>query len=94
MISKTMQPTLITTRQIIHHTMLSSQNVAIVKIPFRLRVMALMGFSNNRQLFLFSWKRRFLTGNSGTGEPSMLHHEQMISGEEMHTLIPFTVSIV
>ena len=46
-----------------------------VKIPFHSRV---MGFSNNCLLFLFSWERGFLTGNSGTGEPSMPHHEQMI----------------
>ena len=71
--------------------MLSYLNVAIVKIPFRSRV---MGFSNNRLLFLFSWEREFLTGNSGTGKPSTLHHEQMISGEEMHTLITFMVSIM
>ena len=66
-------------RKIIHHTMLSYLNVAIVKIPFRLRV---MDFSNNRLLFLFSWERGFSTGNSGTGEPSTLHHEQTISGEK------------
>ena len=71
--------------------MLSQQNVAIVKIPFRSRV---MGFSNNRLLFLFSWERGFSTGNSGTGDPWMLHHEQTISGEEMHTLIIFMVSVM
>ena len=60
--------------------MLSYLNVVIVKIPFHLRV---MGFSNNRLLFLFSWERGFLTGNSGTGEPSMLHHQQTISDEEI-----------
>ena len=58
--------------------------MAIVKIPFRLRV---MGFSNNRLLFLFSWEREFSTGNSGTEKPLALHHEQTISIEEMHTLI-------
>ena len=61
--------------------MLSSQNVVIVKIPFRSRVIA---FSNNCLLLLFSWERVFLIGNSGTGEPSTLHHRQTISGEEMH----------
>ena len=71
--------------------MLSYLNVAIVKIPFCLRV---MGFSNNHLLFLFSWERGFLTGNSGTGEPSTLHHEQTISGEEMHKLITFMVSVM
>ena len=65
--------------------------MTIVKIPFQSRV---MGFSNNRLLFLFSWERGFLTDNSGTGEPSMLHHEQTISGEEMHTLITFMVSVM
>ena len=43
--------------------MRSSQNVMIVKNPFRLRVMA---FSNNRLLFLFPWERGFAIGNSGT----------------------------
>ena len=71
--------------------MLSSQNVAIVKIHFRSRV---MGFSNNCLLFLFSWERGFLIGNSGTGERLTLHHEQTISGEEMHTLITFMVSVM
>ena len=71
--------------------MQSSQNVAIEKIPFRSRVMA---FSNNRLLFLFSWERGFSTGNSDTEEPSMLHHEQTISGEEMHALITFMVSVM
>ena len=42
--------------------MLSDLNVAIVKIPFRSKV---MGFSNNRlftPVFLLSWERGFLTG--------------------------------
>ena len=70
--------------------MLSSQNVAIVKIPFRSRVMA---FSNNRLLFVPKGKE-FSIGNSGTGDPSILHHEQMIFGEVIHTLITFIVSIM
>ena len=53
-----------------------------------------MGFSNNRLLFLFSWERGFSTGNGGTEEPSTLHHEQTISGEEMHTLITFMLSVM
>ena len=65
--------------------------MAIVKILFRLRV---MGFSNIRPLFLFPWERRFAIGNSGTRDTSMLHHKQMISGEEMHTLITFMVSVM
>ena len=71
--------------------MLSYLNVAKVKIPFRSRV---MGFSNNCPSCLFSRERRFSTGNSGTGESSTLHQEQMISGEEMHTPITFMVSIM
>ena len=91
--------------------MRSSQNVAIVKIPFRSRPMA---FSNNRLLLLFPWERGFAIGNSGTqlatvvlnlqqwysicnsgtGDPSMLHHEQTIFGEEIHTLITFMVSVM
>ena len=43
-----------------------------------------MGLSYNRPLFLFSWERRFAIGNSGTGDPSTLRHEQTFSGEEMH----------
>ena len=43
--------------------MQSSQNVAIMKIPFRSKAMA---FSNNRLLFLFPWERGFAIGNSGT----------------------------
>ena len=52
------------------------------------------GFSNNRLLFLFPWERGFAIGNSGTGDPSTLHHEQTIFGEEIHTLITFMVSIM
>ena len=70
--------------------MLSSQNVAIVKIPFRSRVMA---FSNNRLLFVPMGKE-FSIGNSDTGDPSTLHHEQTIFGEVIHTLITFIVSIM
>ena len=65
--------------------------MAIVKIPFCSRV---MDFSNYCLLFLFSWERGFSTGNSGTGEPSTLHHKQTISGEEMHTLTASMVSIM
>ena len=65
--------------------------MVMVKIPFRSRV---MGFSNNHLLFLFSWERGFSTGNSGTGEPWTLYHKQTISGEEMHTLIIFMVSVM
>ena len=71
--------------------MLSYLNVAIVKIPFSSRV---MGFSNNRPLFLFLWERRFVIGNSGTRDTSTLQHQQTISGEEMHTLIIFMVNVM
>ena len=72
--------------------------MAIVKIPFCSRV---MGFSNNHPLFLFPWERRFAIGNSGTqlatvvlGIHRRYNHEQTISGEEMHTLITFMVSVM
>ena len=52
-----------------------------------------MGFSNNRLLFVLNGKG-FSTVNSGTEEPSTLHHEQTISGEEMHTLITFMLSVM
>ena len=78
--------------------MRSSQNVAIEKIPFCSRVMA---FFNNRLLFLFPWERGFAIGkqwysigNSDTGDPSTLHHEQTIFGKEIYTLITFMVSIM
>ena len=72
--------------------MRSSQNVAIVKIPFRSRAMA---FSNNRLLFvpmgkgIYDWQQWYSIGNSGTGDPLMLHHEQTIFVEQIHTLITF-----
>ena len=64
--------------------------MGIVKIPFRSRVMS---FSNNRLLF-FLMRKGILIGNSDTEEPSMPHHEQTISGEEMHALITFMVSVM
>ena len=36
----------------------------------------------------------FVIGKSSTGDPSMLHHEQTIFGEEIHTLITFIVSVM
>ena len=68
--------------------MRSSQNMAIVKIHFRSRDMA---FSNNHLLFvpmgkgICDWQRWHSIGNSGTGDPSTLHHEQTIFGEVIHT---------
>ena len=70
--------------------MLSSQNVVIVKIPFRSRVMA---FSNNRLLFVPMGKG-FAIGNSGTGDLSTLHHEQAIFGEGIYTVITVIVSVM
>ena len=70
--------------------MRSSQNVAIVKIPFYSRAMAFLIIV----LFLFPWERGFTIGNSGTEDPSMLHDEQTIFGEEIHTLITFMVSVM
>ena len=46
---------------------------------------------------MFSWERGFSIGSGSTGlsgEPSMLHHKQTISGEEMHTLIKLMVSVM
>ena len=84
--------------------MRSSQNVAIVKIPFRLRAMT---FSNNHLLFcshgkgdlrlaivVLNWQQWYSIGNSGTADPSTLHHEQMIFGEEIQTLITFMLSVM
>ena len=90
MISKTTQPTLIN-----YPSNNSPHDVKLTKrgdseIPFRSRV---MGFSNNCLVF-FSWKRGFSMGNSCTEEPLTLHHKQMISGEELHTLITFMVSVM
>ena len=39
------------------------------------------------------WQQWYSIGSSGTGDPSTLHHEQTIFGEEMHTLITFMVSV-
>ena len=40
------------------------------------------------------WLQSYSIGSSGTGDPSTLHHEQTIFGEEMHTLITFMVSVM
>ena len=40
------------------------------------------------------WQKWYSIGSSGTRDPSMLHHEQMIFGEEIHTLITFMVSVM
>ena len=68
--------------------MRSSQNVAIVKIPFRSRAMAFLiiayCFCSHG---ICDWQQWYSIGSGGTGDPSTLHHEQKIAifGEEIHT---------
>ena len=62
--------------------MRSSQNVAIVKSPFRLRAMA---FSDNRLLFLYPWERGFEIGNSGTQLATVVHNWQQWYWEPSYT---------
>ena len=85
MISKTTQPTLINYRSInsLYDAKFTKCGDSENSFSFES-----YGISNNCLL------RKFSTGNSGTGEPSMLHHEQTISGEEMHTLIAFMVIVM
>ena len=40
------------------------------------------------------WQQWYSIGSNGTGDPSTLHHEQTIFGEEGHTLITFMVSVM
>ena len=40
------------------------------------------------------WQQWYSIGNSGTGDPSTLHHEQTISGEEIHALTTLMVSVM
>ena len=68
--------------------------MAIVKIPFRSRALAILIIAH---CFCSHGKgdlRLATVVLSGTGNLSMLHHEQMILGEEIHTLITFMVSIM
>ena len=75
--------------------MRSSQNVAIVKIPFRSRAMS---FSNNRLLFV-SVGKRFAIGNSGAQLVTVvlgIHRHYTMSKRSLmrkYTLITFMVSI-
>ena len=64
-----------------------------MKILSCLRVLA---FSNNYPLFCFHGKGDFQLAAVvwASGETSMLYNEQMISGEEMHSLITFLVSFM
>ena len=77
--------------------MRSSQNVAIVKIPFRSRAMAFLiiaycfcshGKGNFRlATVVLNWQQWYWHG-----DPSTLHDEHF--GEEIHTLIIFMVSVM
>ena len=74
--------------------MRSSQNVAIVKIPFRSRAMA---FPIIAYCFCSHGKGDFRLATvvlSDTGDLSTLPDEQTIFGEEIHTLITFMVSVM
>ena len=74
--------------------MRSSQNVAIVKIPFRSRAMAFLIIT---YCFCSHWKgdlRLATVVLSDTGDLSTLHHKQTMFGEEIHTLITFMVSVI
>ena len=66
--------------------MLSSQNVGIVKIPFRSKVMSFLIIA---YCFCSHGKGDFRLATvvyCMHGDPSTLQHEQTISCEEMHTL--------
>ena len=76
--------------------MRSLQNVAIVKIPFLSRAMAFLIIAYcfvPMGKGICDWQQWYSIGSSGTGDPSTLHHEQIIFGEEIHTLITFMVSV-
>ena len=66
--------------------MRSLQNVEIVKIHCSLRVMA---FSNKCLLFCFHGRGDFALA----GKPSVQEDKQRISGEEMHTMISYTIAL-
>ena len=77
--------------------MLSSQNVAIMKIPFHSRAMAFLIIAYcfvPMGKGICDWQQWYSIGSSGTGDPSTLHHEQTIFGEEIHTLTAFMVSVM
>ena len=74
--------------------MRSSQNVAIVKIPFRLRAMAFLIIA---YCFCSHGKGDLRLATMvliDTGDLSTLPDEQTIFGEEIHTLITFMVSVM
>ena len=98
MISKTKQPTLIN-----YPSNNSPYDVKFTKCGKRENSFSFesYGLFLSSPIVLFPWKRGFAIGkqwysigNSGTGDPSMLQHEQMIFGEEIHTLITFMVSVM
>ena len=71
--------------------------MAIVKIPFRLRAMAFLIITYcfcSHEKGICDWQQWYSIGSSGTGDSSTLHDEQMIFGEEIHTLITFMVSVM
>ena len=74
--------------------MRSSQNVAIVKIPFRSRAMAFLIIA---YCFCSHGKGNLRLATvvlSDTGDLSTLHYKQTIFGEEIHTLITFMISVM
>ena len=76
------------------HAMRSSQNVSIVKIPFRSRAMAFLIIA---YCFCSHGKgdlRLATVVLSDTGDLSTLHYKQTIFGEEIHTLITFMISVM
>ena len=73
--------------------MLSSQNVVIVKIPFRSKVMPFLTIAYCFVLMgkkIFDWQQWYTTC---IGDPLTLRHEPTISCEEMHTLIMVSISM-
>ena len=45
-------------------------------------------------IVVLDWQQWYSIGNSGTGYPSTLQHEQTIFGKEIHTLIAFMVNLM
>ena len=74
--------------------MRSSQNVAIVKIPFCSRAMAFLIIAYSFCSHGKGDLRLATVVLSDNGDLSMLPDEQTIFGEEIHTLITFMVSVM
>ena len=66
-----------------------SQNVAIVKSPLLWPFLIIAYCFVPMGKGICDWQQWYSIGSSGTGDPSTLHHEQTIFGEEIHTLITF-----